>query len=117
MDRPTRETNRNHGRNQLHSENQNSRRDALGERRSSVFTVSSDRGSGHDHSPFHLSVFDSGYESFKAALEDSRAGLQRMRIFSAATGSGETSAGMCYITGLIESADTFEAEYGHSPLP
>jgi DEAD/DEAH box helicase len=77
--------------------------------------LAADRGSGHDNSPFHLSVFDSGYECFKAALADSKAGLQRMRIFSAAVGSGKTTCGMCYIAGLIESAATFEAEYGHRP--
>ena len=77
--------------------------------------LATDRGSDHDNSPFHLSVFDSGYACFKAALDDSKAGRACMRIFSAATGAGKTTCGMSYIVGLIESADAFEAEYGHRP--
>jgi hypothetical protein len=77
--------------------------------------LATDRGSDHDNSPFHLSVFDSGYACFKAALDDSKAGRACMRIFSAATGAGKTTCGMSYVVGLIESADAFEAEYGHRP--
>jgi hypothetical protein len=73
------------------------------------------RGNDHDNSPFHISVFDSGFACFLAALDDSQRDQERMRIFSAATGAGKTTCGTAYIAGLIESADAFEAEYGHRP--
>jgi hypothetical protein len=73
------------------------------------------RGNDHDNSQFHISVFDSGFACFLAALDDSQHGHERMRIFSAATGAGKTTCGMAYIAGLVESAEAFEAERGHQP--